>query len=71
MKKMILLWVVAILVVGCGRKAAPVPWESIVPKRIVDLEAVSREGRLLLQWTAPIPFSAVMKKKLYNISQAE
>ena len=53
MKKIILLWVVAILVVGCGKKAAPVPWESIVPKRIVDLEAVSREGRLLLEWTAP------------------
>ena len=53
MKKIILLWVVAILVVGCGKKAAPVPWESIVPKRIIDLEAVSRDGRLLLQWTAP------------------
>lgn len=53
MKKMILLWVVAILVVGCGRKSAPVPWDSIVPKRIVDLEAVSRDERLLLQWTAP------------------
>jgi fibronectin type 3 domain-containing protein len=53
MKKIILLWVVAILLIGCGKKAPPVPWESIVPKRIVDLEAVSREGRLLLEWTAP------------------
>ena len=25
----------------------------MVPKRIVDLEAVSREDRLLLEWTAP------------------
>jgi len=30
-----------------------VPWESIVPKRIVDLVALPREGRLLLEWTAP------------------
>jgi len=38
---------------GCGKKAPPVPWESVVPKRIVDLEAFSREGRLLLTWTSP------------------
>jgi len=30
-----------------------VPWESIVPKRIVDLEAKVRESRLLLEWTFP------------------
>ena len=29
------------------------PWDSIVPKRIVDLQAIPREGRLLLEWTAP------------------
>ena len=29
------------------------PWESIVPKRIVDLAALPREGRVLLEWTAP------------------
>ena len=29
------------------------PWESIVPKRIVDLVALPREGRVLLEWTAP------------------
>jgi len=38
---------------GCGRKAPPVPWSSVVPKRIVDLEAKSREERLLLEWTFP------------------
>lgn len=45
----------ALLVVigACGKKAPPVPWESIVPKRIVDLAALPREGRLLLEWTAP------------------
>jgi hypothetical protein len=52
---MIILIFIAILIFsgGCGKKAPPVPWESIVPKRIVDLEAISREGRLLLEWTSP------------------
>jgi len=40
-------------VAGCGRKSSPVPWESIVPRRVVDLVAVPREGHLLLGWTAP------------------
>jgi hypothetical protein len=51
-KKAVLL-IILIMVIGCGKKAPPVPWESIVPKRIVDLEAIPREGRLLLEWTAP------------------
>ncbi len=38
---------------GCGKKALPVSWDTIVPKRIVDLEAVSRDNGVLLQWTAP------------------
>jgi fibronectin type 3 domain-containing protein len=42
-----------LLVSGCGQKAPPVPWSSIVPKRIVDLEAKPREERLLLEWTFP------------------
>ena len=29
------------------------PWETVVPKRIVNLEAISREGHLLLEWTLP------------------
>ncbi len=38
---------------GCGIKAPPVPRDTIVPKRIVNLEAIPREGRLLLMWTVP------------------
>ena len=47
------LMAIAILLFCCGRKAPPVAWESIVPKRIVDLEAVPRDGGLLLQWNVP------------------
>ena len=52
-KATVLLSIILALVAGCGKKAPPVPWESIVPKRIVDLAALPREGRLLLEWTAP------------------
>jgi fibronectin type 3 domain-containing protein len=41
------------VVVGCAKKGPPVGWDSIVPKRIVNLEATPREGRLLLEWTVP------------------
>lgn len=47
------LWIMLILAGGCAKKAPPVPWESIVPKRIVDLVATPREDRLLLEWTIP------------------
>jgi len=52
-KIVILLMALLVLIGACGKKAPPVPWESIVPKRIVDLAAVPREGRLLLEWTSP------------------
>jgi len=48
-----LLWIILILAGGCAKKAPPVPWESVVPKRIVDLRATPREGRLLLDWGVP------------------
>ncbi len=52
-RAIILLWSISLLAPGCGRKAPPVPLESIVPTRIVDLQGMVREGRLLLEWTAP------------------
>ncbi len=48
-----LLMTLALQVTGCAKKGPPVPWDSIVPKRIVDLAATPREGRLLLEWTLP------------------
>ena len=53
MKKSLLLIVLLMVMGGCGTKTPPVPWEKIVPRRIVDLKAISREGHLLLEWTSP------------------
>ena len=53
-KSIVLIWAILILAAGClAKKAPPVPWESIVPRRIVDLQATPREGRLLLEWKTP------------------
>ena len=52
-KSLILITALLVVIGACGKKAPPVPWESIVPKRIVDLIALSREERLLLEWTSP------------------
>ncbi len=49
----ILLCVFLILPLACAKKAPPVSYERIVPKRIVDLVASSREGRVLLEWKTP------------------
>ena len=48
-----LILLISMGMAGCAKKGPPVPWDSIVPKRIVDLEATPREGRLLLEWTSP------------------
>jgi hypothetical protein len=54
MKKTIIAIIMLIgMVGGCGIKKPPLPWESIVPKRIVDLEALPRDSRLLLEWSVP------------------
>ena len=52
-RTIILFLFVLLLAFACGKKAPPVPWASIVPKRIVDLAAVSREGGIFLEWTIP------------------
>jgi fibronectin type 3 domain-containing protein len=52
-KTVILLMALLVLIGACGRKGSPVPWESIVPKRIVDLTALPRDGGLVLEWTSP------------------
>jgi fibronectin type 3 domain-containing protein len=52
-KKIIVLALLFMVTVSCGRKGPPVPWESIVPKRIVDLAALPRDGGLVLEWTSP------------------
>jgi hypothetical protein len=52
-KKINLLIILVILTAGCGVKSAPTPMNSIVPKRIMDLQAIPREGGLLLEWTVP------------------
>src|SRR5512139_884247 len=52
-KSIVLISAVLLLAMGCAKKGDPVPWDSIVPKRIVNLEATPREGRLLLEWKVP------------------
>jgi len=49
----ILIWAILLLATGCAKKGPPVPWDSIVPRRIVDLVATPREDRLFLEWTIP------------------
>ncbi len=52
-KATIFLWMLLMALSACAKKGPPVPWDSIVPMRIVDLEAIPREGRLLLEWKTP------------------
>ncbi len=49
----ILFGLILLAIGGCGKKGPPVPWQTIVPKKIVDLQAIPREGGLILQWTVP------------------
>jgi len=53
MKKMTILISILMLVLGCAIKKFPVAWETVVPKRIVNLTAIPREGQLVLEWTSP------------------
>ena len=52
-RTIILFLFILLLAFACGKKGPPVPWQTVVPKRIVNLEAIPREERLLLEWTSP------------------
>jgi len=52
-KATIFLWILLMVASACAKKGPPIPWDSIVPMRIVDLQAIPREGRLLLEWKTP------------------
>jgi len=67
--KITILFLTAILIFsgGCAKKGPPVPWDSIVPKRIVDLTPTPREGRLLLEWK--IPKENTDKSPLTNLAE--
>ena len=52
-KGTILLWIILAIVVACGKKGPPVPWQSIAPRRIVDLSAIPSDGGVVLEWTSP------------------
>ncbi len=52
-KSLFLYAMILVLVVGCAKKGPPVALETIVPKRIVDLQAIPREGWLRLEWKTP------------------
>jgi fibronectin type 3 domain-containing protein len=64
---LMLLMLLVLQVAGCAKKGPPVPWDSIVPKRIVDLVATPRDGRLLLEWT--IPKENTDKTPLTNLAE--
>jgi len=52
-RAVIFLGLLSMSIAGCAIKAPPVATDTIVPKRIVDLEAIPRDGRLLLTWSVP------------------
>jgi fibronectin type 3 domain-containing protein len=52
-KKIIVLALLLMVTASCGRRGPPVPWESIVPRRIVDLTATPSDGGVVLEWTSP------------------
>ena len=52
-KATIFLWILLMVASACAKKGPPIPLDSIVPMRIVDLQAIPREGRLLLEWKTP------------------
>jgi hypothetical protein len=52
-KKILIILILIMIAGGCAKKAPPVSWDTVLPKRIVDLQAIPREGKLFLEWTVP------------------
>lgn len=44
---------ILLILVGCGRKGPPIPYDVTVPKAISDLEGMVREGKVFLRWSIP------------------
>ena len=45
--------VLGLLLIGCGKKSPPVPYDAVLPPPILDLETRVREGRLFVRWSMP------------------
>jgi len=44
---------VLLILLGCGKKGPPIPYDVTVPESISDLEGVVRGGRVFLRWSMP------------------
>lgn len=44
---------ILLILLGCGKKGPPVPYDVTVPKSISDLEGVVRDGKVFLRWSMP------------------
>ncbi len=42
-----------LILVGCGKKGPPIPYDVTVPQPISDLEGIVREGKVFLRWSRP------------------
>lgn len=52
-KRYLLCSSIFLILLGCGKKGPPIPYDVTVPKAISDLEGVVIEGKVLLRWSKP------------------
>jgi len=45
--------ILAVMMVGCGRKGRPVPKDAMVPRAVVNLQAKKLDGAITLSWGEP------------------